>query len=136
MQILEVNNNQTKKLFLDLPRRLYKNDPNWICPLDNDITSVFDPAKNNFHKHGKCTRWILKNEKGVIIGRIAAFVNEKKAYQFEQPTGGCGFFECIDNQDAADLLFDTAKNWLTVNGMKAMLGQSILVKMICGGDCW
>lgn len=122
MQILEVNNNQTKKLFLDLPRRLYKNDPNWICPLDNDITSVFDPAKNNFHKHGKCTRWILKNEKGAIIGRIAAFVNEKKAYQFEQPTGGCGFFECIDNQDAADLLFDTAKNWLMANGMKAMLG--------------
>jgi hypothetical protein len=122
MQIIEVNNSQTKKSFLDVARQLYKDDPNWICPLDNDIESVFDPAKNHYHQHGKCIRWILKDSANNTIGRIAAFINEKKAYSYEQPTGGCGFFECIDNQDAADLLFDTAKQWLIANGMKAMDG--------------
>jgi hypothetical protein len=93
-----------------------------VCPLDKDVEAVFDPAKNNFHNDGKCTRWILKNDNGEVIGRIAAFINNKKAYNYEQPTGGIGFFECINDERAAFKLFDTAREWLTANGMKAMDG--------------
>ena len=122
MNVTEVTDKTTRKEFLDVPRILYANDPLLICPLENDIESVFDPARNNFHSFGVCTRWVMKDKNGKLIGRIAAFVNKKKAFKFEQPTGGCGFFECIDNQDAADLLFDTAKNWLKEQGMLAMDG--------------
>lgn len=122
MTITEVNTKATRKAFLDTARVIYKHDHNWICPLDNDIEAVFDPSKNNFFEFGKAIRWILTNEKGELIGRVAAFINEKKAYNYEQPTGGMGFFECIDDKQAAFLLFDTAKAWLQQNGMKAMDG--------------
>lgn len=122
MQIIEVKDKKQIRAFLDLPRELYKNDPNWVCPLENDIESVFDPRKNNFHANGSCIRWILINAEGKVIGRIAAFINNKKAYTFDDPTGGCGFFECINSQDTANLLFDTAKAWLMKGGMKAMQG--------------
>lgn len=122
MKIKEVNDNQLKKQFLDLPFNIYKDDPNWVCPLLNDIESVFDPAKNNFFSFGSCTRWILFDDQQRPIGRIAAFINEKKAYLEEQPTGGCGFFECINNEKAAFMLFDQAKSWLMERGMKAMNG--------------
>ena len=122
MTITEVKDKKTRNAFLDVARLIYKNDPNWVCPLDNDVEAVFDPQKNNFHKHGKCTRWILTNEKGELIGRVAAFINDKKAWNYEQPTGGMGFFECIDDEKAAFLLFDTAKEWLKANNMKAMDG--------------
>jgi hypothetical protein len=122
MTITEVNDKATKKQFLDVARRIYRNDPIWVCPLDNDIEAIFDPQKNNFHQHGKCIRWILQNENGELIGRIAAFINNKKAFNYEQPTGGVGFFECIDDEKAAFLLFDTAKKWLAANGMEAMDG--------------
>jgi hypothetical protein len=122
MKITGVDNKVARKEFLDVARVIYRNDKNWICPLDNDIEAVFDPLKNNFHQHGKCTRWILSDEKGQTIGRIAAFINNEKAYNYEQPTGGMGFFECIDNEKAAFLLFDTAKEWLKANGMQAMDG--------------
>lgn len=122
MKIIPVNDTSTSKEFLDLPRRLYNNDPDWICPLDNDINDVFDPARNNFFSHGVCTRWILRDEKANTIGRIAAFINNHKAYSQPQPTGGVGFFECINQKEAAFLLFDTAKNWLKGNGMQAMDG--------------
>ena len=122
MQILEVKDKKQIRAFLDLPRELYKADANFVCPLENDIESVFDPQKNNFHANGSCIRWILANGQGKVIGRIAAFVNNKKAYTFDEPTGGCGFFECINNQEAANVLFDTAKEWLMKGGMKAMQG--------------
>jgi hypothetical protein len=122
MQLIEVNDKASQKAFLDVARMLYKNDPVWVCPLDNDIESIFDPARNNFHQFGECTRWILRDDSGALIGRIAAFINRKKAFNFEQPTGGCGFFECVNDQKAANLLFDTARNWLVERGMKAMDG--------------
>src|SRR3569833_1501028 len=122
MKITEVDSKETRKVFLDVARIIYKNDSNWICPLDNDIEAVFDPKKNNFHHHGKCTRWILRDDNGNLLGRVAAFINDKKAYNYEQPTGGMGFFESVNDQKAAFLLFDTAKDWLKANGMKAMDG--------------
>jgi hypothetical protein len=122
MTIIEVKDKASKKLFLDIARLIYKNDQAWVCPLDVEVEAVFNPAKNNFHKHGTCTRWILLNEQQQPVGRIAAFVNTLKAYNYEQPTGGTGFFECVDNKDYAFLLFDTAKQWLIEQGMKAMDG--------------
>lgn len=122
MIIEEVQTGRQQKAFLEVARILYKNDPNWVCPLDIDVEAVFDPKKNSFHQHGRITRWILKSDQGQLIGRIAAFINDKKAYQYDQATGGIGFFECINDQQAADLLFDTAKKWLTEKGMAAMDG--------------
>jgi hypothetical protein len=122
MQIIPVANPQLKKDFLQTAKIIYQDDKNWICPLDIEVENVFNPAKNNFFKHGQCTRWVLKDEHGQLIGRIAAFINEKKAHNYEQPTGGIGFFECINDQNAANLLFDTAKEWLVEKGMKAMDG--------------
>ena len=122
MVITEVNDKAARKAFLDVARTIYKDDDNWVCPLDNDVEAIFDPAKNSFHKHGKITRWLLADDRGQVIGRVAAFINEQKAYNYEQPTGGMGFFECINDEKAAFLLFDTAKKWLQDNGMQAMDG--------------
>ncbi len=101
---------------------IYKNDKTWVCPLDNDIKAVFDPAKNTYFKHGKVERWVLTDEKRRLIGRIAAFVDFNLANTYDQPTGGTGFFECINDREAAFLLFDTAREWLREQGMEAMDG--------------
>ncbi len=122
MIIEVVKSEKDRKDFLKVPKLLYKNDPNWTCPLDGEINAIFDPEKNSFFNHGTAIRWILKDSDNKLIGRIAAFINDKKAYSFNQPTGGCGFFECINDKDAAFFLFDTAKAWLEKKGMKAMDG--------------
>jgi hypothetical protein len=122
MILTEVTNPKTSREFIDLPRQLYKNDPNWICPLDNDVESVFDPKRNVFFSHGVCTRWLLKDDAGKTIGRVAAFINYEKSHKHSQPTGGMGFFESINDEKAAFLLFDTARDWLKSKGMQAMEG--------------
>lgn len=120
MQIIEVKTKQHKKEFLQLPVRLYKNEKNWIRPLDKDIEAVFDPEKNKYFRHGECTRWLLADDNGKTIGRVAAFYNRRTAKK--EKAGGMGFFECINDQKAAFKLFDTCKQWLAGKGMECMDG--------------
>lgn len=123
MVIKEIKTSHDIREFLNLPVRLYNKSPHWIRPLDADIESVFDKEKNKTFRHGECCRWILQNEVGETIGRVAAFVNQKAVNKGnEQPTGGMGFFECIENKEAANILFDQCRNWLTTKGMEAMDG--------------
>lgn len=124
MKIIEINSKALKQKFHFFPKALYKGDENWTCPLDAEIEGIFNPKKNNCFKNGEAIRWILVNTKGKTIGRIAAFYNIEKANhpQNDQPTGGIGFFECVNNQEAANKLFDVAKAWLASKGMQAMDG--------------
>ncbi|MCD6345968.1 MAG: hypothetical protein J7L96_00965 [Bacteroidales bacterium] len=122
MRVVAVTDKSGGKDFVEVPKILYKHDPVWVCPLDNDIHDIFDPSKNVYFNHGRAARWILKDDNGRLIGRVAAFIDDNTAHSQDQPTGGMGFFECVDDQKAADLLFDTAKEWLVEHGMEAMDG--------------
>jgi hypothetical protein len=122
MELVEVRDKRSEKDFIHFPVQLYKNEEAWIRPLDKDIKAIFDPEKNKNYRNGEAIRWILKNDKGQVIGRIAAFIIKKVAAAQEQPTGGVGFFECINDQKAAFMLFDAGKKWLEERGMEAMDG--------------
>ena len=119
--IKTVASRRDEQEFLNLPKRLYKGNRQWVCPLDNDIRSVFDPASNELFVDGDARRWLVYNDRGETVGRIAAFYNRQTAsLDNEQPTGGCGFFESENDQQIADMLFDAARDWL---------------KATSGGDC-
>lgn len=123
MKLIEVIGRDTGRIFLHIPKLIYQNDPNWIPHLDQDIAGVFDPEKNKLLKHGgQVIRWVLQNDKGEYIGRIAAFINPKTSHTTEYIHGGIGFFECINDKEAAKVLFDAGKNWLSSKGMEAMDG--------------
>ncbi|MBT3384291.1 MAG: GNAT family N-acetyltransferase [Prolixibacteraceae bacterium] len=122
MQLIEVNNKKIRKQFHQVPHLIYKNDPNWACPLEKMVEDTFTPGRNKIFKNGKAIRWILIDENQKLIGRIAAFINFNTSNTYEQATGGCGFFECTDNQEAANMLFAAAIQWNKKNGMEAMDG--------------
>ncbi|MGG7439229.1 hypothetical protein ACQ7CU_14240 [Chryseobacterium arthrosphaerae] len=115
----EVQSKDQKKEFLEFPAQLYQHDKNYIRPLDQNIEEIFDPNKNKFFKNGECKRFLFK--KGhKTIGKVAVFINN--CYEQKQPTGGIGFFDCINDQQAADFIFDHCKEWLQKKGMEAMDG--------------
>lgn len=123
MQLTEVHDRKTEQDFIQVNVILHRNDPNYIRPLDKDVLEVFDKKKNKSFRHGEATRWILRSKDGKLIGRIAAFVNKKyKNKGDDVPIGGIGFFDCINDQEAADMLFDVARSWLLQKGMQAMDG--------------
>ncbi len=124
MKINPVIDHASREAFLEVPKILYKNDPNWTCLLDVEVNKIFDPEKNDCYKHGEAERWFLKDDQGKLIGRIAAFYDDRKKDHSYVTAGNVGFFDCVNDQKAANLLFDTAKEWLQSKGLKAMDGNS------------
>ncbi|MEO6916693.1 MAG: hypothetical protein ABI151_14590 [Chitinophagaceae bacterium] len=123
MQLFEVNDRKSAKDFLLINVLINKGDRNYIRPLDKDINDVFDKEKNKTFRHGDVTRWLLRDNDGKLIGRIAAFTNKKYKNKGDDVSiGGIGFFDCINSQEAADILFNVAKHWLMQKGMEAMDG--------------
>ncbi len=123
MRILEVTDKQNATAFLEVNVLMNQSNPRYIRPIDNEVNDVFDAAKNKAFKHGTIARWLLLDDSQKPIGRIAAFTSKKYLNKGDQiPVGCVGFFDCIDSQDAANFLFDTAKAWLQGQGMQAMDG--------------
>lgn len=123
MQLIEVKDLRDEKLFIQISENINRKNPKYIPQLHSEVKDVFDPTANKYFKEGEAIRWILKNDKGIYIGRIAAFVHKKyinKGTSF--PTGCFGFFDCINDQQAADILLKAAKDWLKEKGMEAMDG--------------
>jgi hypothetical protein len=122
MKIIKVNDRKTQNKFLVAAKVIYQSDKVWVCPFDNEIEAIFDPAKNPYFKHGEAERWILEDDNNNLTGRIAAFVDRNMAFSYDQPTGGIGFFECTNDRNSAYMLFDTAMEWLRSKGMEAADG--------------
>ncbi|MCA1757533.1 MAG: GNAT family N-acetyltransferase [Bacteroidales bacterium] len=122
MNVRKVVSPADKKEFLLFPKRLYSKDPHWVCPLDNEIAGIFDPEVNRAFSHGEAERWLLINGSGETVGRIAAFIDEVRAKVYRYRTGGLGFFEVINDREAAFMLFDTAREWLVERGVEAIDG--------------
>jgi GNAT superfamily N-acetyltransferase len=111
-----------KRMFLEFPVSLYASDPNWIRPLDQDIEVIFDPNKNFHLKKGEAIRWILFDGNQNPIGRVAAFYENTEPDKSNLKMAGMGFFEVIDDENAAIILFDACKNWLKEKGFEGMDG--------------
>lgn len=110
--IIEVSDKDSKRLFHQVPFRLYAKDNQYIAPLQHEVEGVFDASINKVLLDGSAQRWVLLNESKQPIGRIAAFVDHQRNKTLDYQLGGIGFFECIDDSKAASNLFDRAFNYL------------------------
>ena len=123
MKIIEVTNSKLVKHFLEVNVLMNNTDPFYIRPLDKEVMEVFNPDKNKQYKYGHACRWVLYNQYNEPIGRIAAFTTTKYICKGTNFKVGCfGYFDCINNQEATNLLLDKAQEWLRQQGMEAMDG--------------
>lgn len=122
MELIQVVSEGHKKEFNDFPRKLYRDDPFWISPLDSETEAIFDPEKNATFKKGEAIRWIIKDKNNQVVGRIAAFIDEVRRDAYKYKTGGLGYFEVIEDYKVAEKLFDTAREWLLARDIEAIDG--------------
>lgn len=122
--MLEIRPVETKKewnQFIDFPWEIYKGNENWVPPLKIAVRDVLNVNKNPFFKHATM-RMFLALRDSKTVGRIVAVVDDAHNKFHEEKTGFFGFFECIDDQEVANKLFDTAYRWIKDRGMATMRG--------------
>lgn len=122
-KIITVSNSSELKRFIKSQFNFYKDDKNFVPPLILDRLKLLNQDKNPFFKHSKMELFMVE-ENGNILGRIAAIVNDNHNKTHNDNVGFFGFFECENNQETANLLFDEAKKFLTKNGMTEMRGPA------------
>ena len=120
--LAELSSKKDIRDFHDLPASINSGDRNWIKPLFRDIESVFHPSSNTLFRNGEAVRWLLRDSAGKPVGRVAAFFSRKIANAQGGNVGSMGFFECINDGEAAKILFDACRNWLAERGMTVMEG--------------
>lgn len=111
------------KKFIKFAWEIYKDDPYWVPPLIFDKMRILDRKKHPFYKHAKAEFFIAERN-GKMVGRIAAIKNELHNKIHNDKVGFFGFFECINDQQVANALFDAAKIWLKENGCDTMRGPA------------
>ena len=121
MNIYSVSTKSDLKRFVDLPYKLYKNDPVWVPPLLDEQFSQFDKKRNPMLDHCENALFILEENKK-SIGRIAAFIDRLALETWKEPIGLFGYYECIADIKASAMLFETAASWLRGMGMTKMRG--------------
>ncbi|TDQ11650.1 hypothetical protein [Pedobacter metabolipauper] len=113
--IVAVTSKKQLASFIDFPHELYKEDPNYVPELfiaQKDLLTT-----HPFHKHSSLQCFLLFDG-DQIIGRIAAILNNSHNTMNNASDGFFGFFDCINDQASADLLMDTAINWLKEKGVQ------------------
>ena len=120
-QIIEVKAKKDLAAFIDFPHDLHKDDPNYVPELfiaQRDLLTT-----HPFYKHSVIQPFLAYNQ-GKITGRIAAVFNTNHN-RFNNVTDGFfGFFDCIDNQETANSLFEAARQWLLQKGATRLVGPA------------
>ncbi len=123
IEIFSVSSKSDLKKFLKFPWLIYKDNPHWVPPLLYDIKKVLNKKKNPFFNHADIELFLAVKE-GSVVGRIAAVKNDLHNKEHNDKVGFFGFFECINDQEVADKLFDTAAQWISEKGLNAMRGPA------------
>lgn len=122
--IQPVTTKAQRKRFVELPYRLYANDPHWVPPLKSETYALLTPKKNPFFEHAT-VQLFLAEQAGQAVGRISAHIDH---LALEQPvekglgpgTGNWGLLEA-ENEMATAALIDAAETWLKEQGMHRVI---------------
>lgn len=107
--------------FLSVPKRVLRDDPNYVSPLDMMIRDMLSPKSNPFFKHSEVALWTA-HRAGVPVGRISAQVDGEHQRRYQDKVGFFGYFDCIDDIAVAEGLMASAQTWLRARNMQHMRG--------------
>lgn len=121
--IKPVENLEERKAFLRFPWKVYQDNPYWVPPIFSERVHFTDPGKNPFFEHSEAQMYLaLRGDE--IVGTIAAFTNGRHNEFQKENIGFFGFFEVLEDYEAAEALLKTAERWAKEKGHTALRGPA------------
>lgn len=121
ISIVRVENDKQLAQFIEFPYQLYKGHEYWVPPLKRDVHHLLDRSQNPFWDHSD-REFFLALRDGRLVGRVAAIVDHNFIKCWHEKTGYFGFFECEQDRDAAQALFEAVRKFQRTMGMNKFIG--------------
>ena len=117
MKIIKINTQNKRDIrdFIRFPFNLYKDYPNWVPPMINDVKLALNRTRHPFYKHSNADFFLAKDGRRVL-GRIAAIDNQRYKEYTQEKVGFFYFFEVVNDIQVARRLFDTVFSWSLERG--------------------
>ena len=113
--VQRVTSRRQRKQFLNFPWTLYRDDPYWIPPLRSNQKELVGYVPHPFYARNSAQTFLaLRGNE--VCGRIAAILNQGHNERYRERRGFFGFFECVDDQQVANGLFDAVRDWFARPG--------------------
>ncbi len=124
---IDTSNRKDVRQFIQFPFTIYKNDPNWVPPMVNDVKLAFNRDQHPFYQHSEADFFVAE-ENGKVIGRIAAIDNQNYKKYTGEKTGFFYFFEVIEDPQVAAALFETVFEWAAARDLNMVIGPKGLAQ--------
>lgn len=131
-RILDTTKKKDIRLFKSLPFRLYNKNPYWVPPIPGEIEFAMDRNRHPFYAHSEADFIIVQSGRK-ILGRIAVLHNKNYCEFHKVNTGFFYYYESVDDQQVADLLFSAAEDWCRKRKLTELYGPRGLMRSDCIG---
>ena len=123
LTILPVQDEGGVQAVIEFPWEVYRGDAYWVPPLISERQAFLDPKRNPFFQHGRLQLYLARRGDRVV-GTIGAFTNDLFNQFQETNSGWLGFFEVLDDPEAAAGLLQAAEGWARTAGHRSILGPA------------
>jgi len=118
---IDTNDKASVKRFVRIPYRLYENHPQWVPPILMEAENQLNKSKHPFYEHSDAD-FFLATKDGRDVGRIAALENKRFNQYHKTKQAQFYLFECEDDQEVANALFDGVFDWAKGRGLDRLVG--------------
>ncbi|MBN1667199.1 MAG: hypothetical protein JW862_08915 [Anaerolineales bacterium] len=127
VQQIDLNDKRAVQSFIQLPFDIYRGNPYWVPPMRSDLQAALDPQRHPFYQHSQAA-FFLARAHGQVQGRLAILDNERYKAHTGQQTGFFYFFECVDDLEVSQALFQAGFEWARQRGLKSLIGPKGLAQ--------
>lgn len=120
--VLPVTDRRLTDLYIDMPFRLYRDDPLWVPPLRSDMRKMMSPKKNPLFAEAIIEHYVAVDPSGAPLGRVSATIHHEYNRRFGEDRAFFGFFECEPRQEVANALFAAIEKWALAHGKTTLVG--------------
>lgn len=114
------NKNQVNE-FINLPWKIYAGYKQWVPPIISDVKVIINRKKHPFFEHSEGDFFLARKD-GEVVGRICVAVNKPFNQVHQVKKAQFYFFESIDDQEVANVLFERIFEWARARGLNEIVG--------------
>lgn len=118
---VDLSNKRAVNEFVEFPFKIYRNIPQWVPPILSDIKLMLNPNKHPFYEHSE-GEFFVARQNGEMVGRIGALENKPFNEYHDTRQAQFYLFECVDDQEVANALFNRVFEWAHARGLNEVVG--------------